>query len=332
VRLLTTDIFKAVTQVPPRLGYGSAFAVMMTVVVAGLLALYLWLMRRADRFASMTGKGFRPQPFDLGRLKWVGSGVVLLHFAFAFLIPMLGLLWMSLMPFARPVSVAGLSSITFENYAAVFHQDSYWEMARNTIVISAAAATLAIAATLFAAWLLIRKWPGAQALDYLLTLPLVIPGTVLGVALIAITLRTPLPLYGTLWVIGVAFFIRFLPYSMRYAYAGVLQIHRELEEAAGASGATQVGILRRIVVPLLAPALLAAWLFAFLLGSKDLSMSVLLAGAHSKTMAVGMYDSLQNGQAGESSALGILWTILMTAIATILYLVGRRTSNIQAVA
>ena len=115
-----------------------------------------------------------------------------------------------------------------------------------------------------------------------------------------------------------------MPYGLRYTYAGVLQIHRELEEAAGVSGATLAQRLRRIVAPLLSPALVSAWLFIFLIASKELSMAILLAGPTSHVMAVAMFELWTNGQGGELSALGLIWTLLMTVGASLFYLTARR--------
>jgi iron(III) transport system permease protein len=157
--------------------------------------------------------------------------------------------------------------------------------------------------------------------------PLVFPGIVLGTALIQVALNAPVPLYGSLWLIMIAFLIRYMPYGMRYAYAGVMQIHRELEEAAGVAGATQPGLLRRIVLPLLSPAIISGWLFIFLLGAKELSLAILLAGPDSQTMAVAMFDQWSNGQSGEASALGMVWTCVMTLFASLFYYVSEHQSN-----
>ena len=165
---------------------------------------------------------------------------------------------------------------------------------------------------------------GAWALDQLATLPLVFPGIVLGVAVMQVFLRVPIPVYGTIWIILWAFVIRYLPYGMRYSYAGILQLHRELEEAAGVAGASAFEGLRRIVVPLLTPALAAGWLFIFLLGARVLSLPILLAGPNSQTIAVAMYDMWTNGQGTELAALGLLWTAFMTAIAGAFYVFSRR--------
>jgi iron(III) transport system permease protein len=156
--------------------------------------------------------------------------------------------------------------------------------------------------------------------------PLVFPGLVLGVALLELALQLPVPIYGTLWLIGLAFLIRYMPYGMRYAYAGVLQIHPELEQAAGVAGASTAQTLRLVVCPLLWPAIASGWLFIFLIAAKEMSLPLLLAGPNSQTIAVAMFDLWSNGQGGEVSALGLIWAGLMTIFASALYVVLRRQS------
>lgn len=327
VTLLTTDIYIATQQVPPLLGHASAFSVVMIVIVGVLLVLYARVSRSAERYASVTGKGFRPRPFDLGRGRWLAGALVLLNFVLVLGLPLAALLWTSFSPFLRPMRWAGLKTLTLKNYAAVFGVPSYLDLAWHTLLVTAGAATAAIAITTVAAWIAARRRPGAAAVDQLATLPLVFPGIVLGVAMMEIALRSPFPLYGTLTLLALGFTIRYMPYGMRYAYSGVLQIHRELEEAAGVAGAGPMGVLRRVVVPLLSPALLSGWLFIFLIGAKELSMAVLLAGPGSQTMAVAMYDLWVNGQGGELSALGLLWALLMTLFASAFYILARRGSS-----
>jgi iron(III) transport system permease protein len=137
-------------------------------------------------------------------------------------------------------------------------------------------------------------------------------------------LHVPVGIYGTVWIIVWALVINYLPYGVRYSYAGMIQLHRELEEAAAAAGATPITGFRRIVFPLLAPSLIAGWLFIFLLATRVLSLPVLLSGPGSQTMAVAMFDLWGNGQGPELAALGLMWSLSMTCIAVIFYLVARR--------
>ena len=231
------------------------------------------------------------------------------------------------MPFMQPIRPAGLKLATLENYKAVLSTPHYIELFWNTIVVAAAAATIAMLITLLAGWLVVRRFKGAWILDQLATMPLVFPGIVLGVAVMQIYLIIPIPIYGTVWILIIAFVIRYLPYGMRYSYTGMLQIHNELEEAAAVSGASTLTTLRRIIAPLLAPSIISGWLFIFLLATRVLSLPILLASPGSQVIAVEMYDLWTNGQGTELAALGLVWTALMTILAIAFYFMARKTGE-----
>jgi iron(III) transport system permease protein len=181
--------------------------------------------------------------------------------------------------------------------------------------------------TFLAAWLAVRRAPGGWLAERLATIPLVFPGLILGIAVMQLFLHLPIPLYGTLGILIWAFVINYLPYGMRYGASGMLQIHRELEESAEMCGASPFTRLRRIVAPLLAPALLAGWLFIFLMSARVLALAILLAGPRSQTMAVALFDLWGNGQGTELAALGLIWSMLMAMIAAAFYAIARRSSG-----
>jgi iron(III) transport system permease protein len=330
ISLLTTDIYLSMTRVPPRMEHASAFSVVLMVLVGILLQFYARLSRRAEKFASITGKGFRPRPFDLGGWRWLGAALIVINALFVLILPLLAILYTSLTPFARPLNLVGLMNLTTTHYKAVFSEPSYIRLAVNTVLVAAAAATLAMMVTSLSAWMSARRRPGSALLEQLASVPLVFPGIVLGVAMIEMALGSPVPVYGTLWVIIFAFLIRYLPYGMRYAHAGVIQIHRDLEDAAGVAGARTPTILRRVLLPLASPSLVAGWLFIFLIAAKELSIAVLLAGYDSKTISVAMFDQWTNGAGGEVAAMGVVWTVLMTIFSATLHVVSRRSTDLSA--
>jgi iron(III) transport system permease protein len=324
ISVLTTDIYgNMVAQAPPDIGGASALSVVMLALVLVLLAVYGRLSRHAERFATITGKGFRPRPFDLGRLRYAAAGILVLNFLLLLLVPIAMLAWVSLLPFYQPLSMAALARVTLDNYRTVFSPDHVGLIA-NTLLVAVATATLAVALTFLAAWLAVRRAPGAWVVERLATIPLVFPGLILGIAVMQLFLHLPIPLYGTLGILIWAFVINYLPYGMRYSAAGMLQIHRELEESAEMCGASAFMRLRRIVAPLLAPALLAGWLFIFLMAARVLSLAILLSGPRSQTMAVTLFDLWTNGQGTELAALGLIWSMLMAMIAAVFYLLARR--------
>ncbi len=326
VKVLTTDIYLDMTQnVPPDLGYSSAFSIVLLVLAGGLIGLYSRISRHAFRFHSVTGRGFRVRLFDLGPARYLGGAVIVFNFLLILAAPAGGLVWLSLMPYTQGFSRRGLSLLTLDNFRTVAHSTFYLDLVWQTLAMSAGAATCIIALTVVSGWLAVRRRPGGWLLDQLATAPLIFPGIVLGVAMIQIFLAVPLPIYGTLWAFVIAFTVRYLPYGMRYAAAGVLQIHPELEEAASVAGSPLRTILRRIIVPLATPALLAGWLFIFLIAARDLSLAIILASPSAQPVSVAMFDLWANGQGTELAAFGLVWTAIMTVIAAVFYLVGRRT-------
>jgi iron(III) transport system permease protein len=249
--------------------------------------------------------------------------MLVVNFVLLLLVPVAMLTWVSLLPFYQPVSAGAFGRLTLDNYRAIFSSE-HVELIANPLLVAAATATLAVALTFVAAWLVVRRAPGSWALERLASIPLVFPGLVLGIAVMQLFLHLPVPLYGTLGILIWAFVINYLPYGMRYGASGMLQIHRELEESAELCGASVFTRLTRIVAPLLAPALLAGWLFIFLMAARVLSLAILLAGPRAQTMAVTLFDLWTNGQGTELAALGLLWSMLMAMIAAAFYVLARR--------
>ena len=327
VEVLTTEIFRSVKELPPRVGYASAFSVVMLLVISVLLYFYGRISKQAERYASITGKGYRPRPLRLGRGRYWAGGIIIANFVVVLLLPLLAVIWIAIMPFIRPMRWDALHAATFDHFFTVTSSPYYLSLVSNTLIVAVGVATAVMTLTLLAGWLAARRRSCGQIIDQLIVVPLIFPGIVLGVALLEIALRSPIPVYGTLWLIGLAFLIHYMPFGMRYSYAGVLQIHPELEQAAHVSGANTRQNIIRIVLPLLMPALSSAWLFIFLLASKEMSLPLLLAGASSQTIAVAMFNEWANGQGSDVAALGLLWTALMTVFATIFYIVSRRNSS-----
>lgn len=327
INLLTTEIYFAIRAVPPDIGYSSAFAVLLTIIIAILMYFYSRIAKNAEKYATVTGKGYRPRPLDLGWGRWLGGGFIVTYFIAVLGLPLMALVWVSFMPFVRSMRWSGLSVLTTSNYETVFKQAGYLRLVLNTLFMSSFAATVTMALMLLAGWLVARRKPGGVIVDQLTTMPLMLPGIVIGVAMMELALNTPFGLYNTVWILIIAFIVRYMPFGMRYAFSGVLQIHRELEEAANVSGAGTLTTLRKVVAPLLLPALASGWLFVFLNASNELSLPVLLAGPNSQTMSVAIFEQSINGQFSELAALGLLWTGLMTVFAVIFYVLVRRQSS-----
>ena len=325
VRVLTTSIFLDAQRMPPSYGSAGAFSVLLMVVVAVALYAYFRVTREASKYHTITGKGYRPRVIALGRWRYAASLALLLYTFLLLVVPFLIVLWASLLPFYMQPSLEALSKLTLRNYNTALHFDKIILAVRNSLILGLASASVVMALTSVASWLLVRsRVRGRWLLDLLTTFPLLFPGIVMGLAILRFYLMVPVPVYGTLWILLIAFVTRYVPYGIRYTHAGLLQLHKELEEAAYASGASWFNCMRRITFPLLTPSLLGGWVFVFLISAKELSMSILLVSPSTPVVSVAIFELWENAQIGELAAFGILWTVILVSVAVAYYFFARR--------
>jgi iron(III) transport system permease protein len=325
IRVLTTSIYVDSQRMPPTYGRAGAFSVLLMLVVAGTLYLYFRVTREGERFHTITGKGYRPTVIQLGRWRYVTAALVLLYSFVLLVLPFLIVLWASLLPFYMQPSFEGFTLFTLKNFVTAVQFPKITDSIKNSLLLGLGSASIVMLLTTFASWILVRtKLRGRWLLDLLTTLPLLFPGIVMGLAIMRFYLLVPIPIYGTLWILLVAFITRYIPYGIRYTHAGLLQLHRELEEAAYTSGASWSNAMRRITLPLLTPSFLGGWVFVFLLSAKELSMSILLVSPQTPVVSVAIFELWENGQVGELAAFGVIWTLILVSVAIIYYLIARR--------
>ncbi len=325
VRVLTTSIYQDAQRLPPQYGSAGAFSVLLMLVVAGTLYLYFRVTREGDRFQTITGKGYRPALIRLGRWRYLAATGLLAYSLVLLVLPFLIILWASVLPFYMQPSIEALGKFTAKNYVTALHFPKITDSIKNSILLGLGSASVVMVLTLFASWVLVRtKMRGRWLLDILTTLPLLFPGIVMGLAILRFYLFVPIPVYGTLWILLIAFVTRYIPYGIRYTHSGLLQLHKELEEAAYTAGASWGNCMRRIILPLMTPSFLGGWVFIFLLSAKELSMSVLLVSPQTPVVSVAIFELWENAQVGELAAFGVIWTTILVSVAILYYLVARR--------
>ena len=324
INVLTTTIYQSMHRTGmPSYGEAGAYSVTLVGIVTVLLIWQSRLSRYAHRYQTITGKGFRPRILDLGAWRHLSAAVLVMLFLVVAVIPLAMLVFTSFQPFYDGVNLAALGRLTLENYSVLLGPGSFRDAVVNTLVLGASTATIVVPFTALCAWLVVRRVPGAAALDHLVTLPLVFPAIILSVAFLDVFVNMPLPLYGTLLSVIIASTVRYMPYGMRYAFTGTLQIHPDLEAAATISGAARAALFRRIVMPLLAATLVSSWLVVFLLSVQAVSLPLLLVGPGSEVMAVTLFELWQNGQVTELASMGVVWIALMTAVSTLFHMMTR---------
>ncbi len=325
VSVITTMIFQSSRRAgSPDYGEAGAYSMCLVVILLGLMLWQNRLSRNAKRYQTITGKGFRPRVIDLGAWRFAATGVLVGLFLMVTIIPVAMLAFTSFQPFYGGVSVEAFSRLSLENYQALLGPGSFRDSIVNTLVLGAMTATLVVPFTALCAWLVVRRAPGAAIIDQIASVPLVFPAIILSVAFLDVFVNMSIPLYGTLLSVILASSVRYLPYGMRYAFAGTMQIHSDLEEAATISGANKARVFLRILVPLLAATLVSSWLLIFLLSVQAVSLPLLLVGPGSEVMAVTLFELWQNGQVTELAAMGVLWIGLMTIVSVLFHMLTRR--------
>jgi len=310
--------------VSPQYGRASAYAVLMLIMVVSLLVVYNRQTQSAKKFATITGKGFQPRRVELGVWRWP-AGILCLLLPASVILPLVMLFWASLLPYYAAPSFEAFQLVTWDNYGVVLESEAVREALWNTIRVGAGAATVGMVLTLLVAWFAVRsRIRGGSYLDGFTSIPLVIPGVVGGVAVLRTFLTIPVGVYGTIWILAIAYVMRTLPFGMRFAHAGLIQIHSDLEESAEVAGAPLGVRLRRIVLPLMAPAFFAGWIYIFLFSIRALSMAVILSSPGSEVISVRILKMWEAGQVTDLGAVSIVVTAVAVGLSLLFYRVSQR--------
>ncbi len=293
-------------------------------VVATLMFFASRRMAHRTHTATITGKAFRPSPIRLGRKRPLAGALIALYFLFVVALPLGILVYASLLPFYQSPGREAFGKFTLANYRSLTEVPAIADAAVNTVIACLVAATAVMLLTMISSWFVHRN-PSrvGKIVDAVSFGPMVVPGIVLGLAVSFIFLRMPLPIYGSLWIIVIAFIINYLPYGMRYSNAALSQVSTELEESAAVSGARQGTVFRRILLPLVSNGVLAGWLFIVVIASRAVSSILILATPGHEVISVVMWQQIQSGQFVVLAALGTV----MTAALSLVVIVGFRISR-----
>jgi iron(III) transport system permease protein len=305
VHVLSTRIYilSNTVQAQPNYGLTAAFGMFFLALAVALILVFFRIVRRADRYAVVTGKGFKARELSLGRWRMPALAAVGTYFAMM-LVPLMMVLWMSLLPFYRQPSWQALTVASPRNYATLFGQAGIADSLRNTLVVAVSSATIVMGLSLAIAWFSARMTSRLTRLAELLAFaPAAMPSVVLAVALLLMLVRTPL--FGTIWIVVLAHSVAFLAFGTRTMSAAVLQIHRELENAAVVSGASWSTTVRRIAFPLLRPQMIYGWLWVVAHSARDITFPLLLTTSTNGVAAGGVWILWDTAKIPLASALAM---------------------------
>ena len=322
--VLTTKIW-SLFQYPPKTHLAAACALPLLVVTIFLLRGEKYLLGRRG-FAMIGGKAGTPRLTPLGLWRWPALLAALFVLFVTVLLPNLVLVRASML---RTVSDPWtLDTITWENVPLVFSLSHTMDTLENTLIVGLASATLGAAFSVLIAYLTARKAvPGHRLLGFLATAPAAVPGIVLGVALFIAYTRPPFQLYGTLWILLLAFLTIEMPPAYQQMQAAFRGLNPELEDASRILGAGRLKSLIGIVAPLLKSSVAATWCFVFIGTIRELSATILLTTSNTKLVSVLIYDLNEGGQLGGIAVLGLV----LMAVTAVVVIAASRLADVGAI-
>lgn len=315
--VVTTSIYEATLSFPPDYGRAAAMGIALFAVMFGTLALYRLIVTRGS-YATITGKAFRPRVMDMGRLTWLLLAVCWLYISVAVLLPLAVLVLTSFQRFATVI--LSQSQLTLANYETALGLGGVRLAIANSLMLGVGVATIGVAVMAVMVWIIYRSQaPGRGLIEYVVMFPQAVPRMVFGLALLWAWLNIPIPIYGTLWLLAIAYFTVMLPLGVRTLAGVMLQIDRSLEECARVCGASWGHQLRTVTLPLLRPGLMAAWVLVFMASVRELGVSIFLIGPNAKVISPSIVSAWSNSSSELTAALALIQTAVVALALVVLF-------------
>jgi iron(III) transport system permease protein len=314
INVLTTYIFKLTNWSPPLYNTAAAVAILLMVVTGGLVYLQQKVLTGRS-YTTVAGKAFRPRSLDLGGWRWFTFALGLVYLLGVVVLPMLALIVAAFRKFMfiRDVSALfDMRAYSLMHFNAIFDNPLTLRSIYNAVEVGIITAIIGGALAFAIGYTIHRtRMPGRRAIDLISTVPVAIPGLVVGVAYLWAWIGIPGGLYGTIWILALAFIARFMPDTVKSLSTSFMQIHRELEEAAWVCGKGMLGTIATVVLPLARPGVLASMTLLFVLAIRELGSSLFLYTSDTMVMSVLLLDYYEGGNVGKTAAFSLVQTVLL---------------------
>ena len=316
----------------PKYGLAAALSAVMIPIAILISWWYRTIHKNASRYQVITGKSYRPRLVKLNRGVWIAWGFLGLYLVLGQLIPVLALVWSSFLSFFQAPSIAAFNSMSLENYREL-PWDIVAEGAWNTTILVLLTPTITVLLSVAFSWMVLRskyKWRGL--FDFFAFLPHAIPNIIfaIGAMLLGLfVLQKFIPIYGTIWLVLIVLVLVRISYGTRVLNGALIQVHPELEEAAYMSGGNTGSVMRSVLFPILTPAMLYVWIWIALLSYRELALPAILAGKHSTTVALVVWDLWESGGLGKSSAMTVLILLCFTPLLMLYWYVARKVQVVD---
>jgi iron(III) transport system permease protein len=323
--VITTAIYQLVSQYPPRFPLAGAMGVSLFAVMFVMLFVYRHITMRRS-YVTISGKAFRPRLMDVGRFRWVLFAVCAFYIFLSVVLPLATLTFVSLQKLS--LSFPSFGSFTLDNFRQALSLNAVRSAMWNSVALGLATATIGVLLTGLLAWLIQRsRLPGRGVLEYIVMFPQAVPRLVFAFGMMWAWLVFPIPIYGTFWVLLIAYLTVFLPLGVRTISGVIMQLDKSLDECGQVCGASWGYRLRTITIPLLKPGLLAAWLLIFVSSVRELGASILLMGPNSKVITPAIAEAWFSTSSELTAAMALIQTVVIGVATLIFAELTRRASR-----
>jgi iron(III) transport system permease protein len=323
VQTLPAYIFRLMAAAPSRPNQASAAGLLLMLIMVVLVSIQARLLARRS-FVTVSGKGFRPRRIALGRWRWAGFGFAVVYLVLAVGIPFFALGQAAL---RRTQFISGVgdffdpTAFTLRSMTTLLDYPPFALGLRNSIVVGIMTAVLGGALHLATAYTVHRTdVPGRRILDYVAMLPVTVPALVIGLGFLWTWLNLPIPLYGTLLILVLAYTARFMPQGYRGISSTILQVHADLEESAQVAGASRLRAATTIVIPLIKSGIFSTMMLLFILSMRELSASIFLFTSQTRVLPIVLYDQWTSGSYSRMAAISLIYSFLLF----VLTMLGRK--------
>jgi iron(III) transport system permease protein len=272
------------------------------------IVLYQFAARVATRFVTVTARGYRIRLVPLRHLRGVAVGIVVAYLVLAIVLPYLALTYSAFTRYATPSVFS--APYTLQNFIRVFNSVEIRNAIENTFIVGVLSPTFTVVLALVLTYAVRRmRVAGRRLLEYAAMFPIAVPGIVFGTGIFWTYITTPV--YGTIWLLVLAFVASYIPFAYRIADTALLQIDKALEEASSLCGASHWRTATRITFNLVRPALLSSWVLVFIFSVREISAAILLSSPTNKVLSVLSWDYLEFGNVSNAAIVGLIQTAIL---------------------
>jgi iron(III) transport system permease protein len=325
IEVFTTKLYReAVGAFPPNQNLAATYGVSLLVVTMLFVFFYRRLTMRSERYVTVTGRGYRPTIIDLGRWRFSAAAIASLILLLIVVLPFLVLTYVSFVTYVHVPGPKTWELLTLENYQQNLTDSRTYRAIQNSLMLAVGGATLCMILASLTAWVTTKtRAAGRGLIEGLTFIPWAFPGTALAIGLLWTYVYVPLPIYGTLWILLIAYITRFLPYGLRTMTSTIVQIHDDLPDASMACGAGFAATFRRVLLPLLRPGFIAGWIILATIYLREFSTSVFLYSPGSEPLGPLLYHFYVDGNLGPMCSLALLVSLISIALIVFARRIGR---------